>query len=347
MAKDALWFSHDSNARNDPKIRALRHRYGAAGYGAWWIIVEMLRDAEDYRLPHKPYVIESIALECNMSSTDVERLLNDCSTTYELLESDGAFFWSASLARRMEPLDARREQAKEAGKKSAQRRKNGMPPTTAERPLNDRSTTVQLIKGIEESKGKETEDEKALSAPDGADAPTDHDSIGPADDAPTPSDEPPPPKYTDADMRRAERLRAKIDQIDPRYFAGKRKPNLPGWADTFRLIRTADGRTDEDIDMILDRLHEASFWKDQVRSAEALRGTTSTGQYRFDAILRDITSSRTNGTTNGTTYRGHANGSAGAGTPDPEYISVLRSIPDPERRRAKARELGVALEFIE
>lgn len=131
-------------------------------------------------------------------------------------------------------------------------------------------------------------------APDGADAATGTEAV-------EAKDEPPPPKYTDLDMERAERLRAKIDQIEPRYFAGKRKPNLPGWADVFRLIRTVDGRTDEEIEIILARLHEAPFWSGQVRSAEALRGTTSNGQYRFDAVLRDITSPRTIGRTNART----------------------------------------------
>ena len=31
--KDAYFFSHDCNARNDPKILALRSVYGAEGYG--------------------------------------------------------------------------------------------------------------------------------------------------------------------------------------------------------------------------------------------------------------------------------------------------------------------------
>lgn len=56
---------------------------------------------------------------------------------------------------------------------------------------------------------------------------------------------------------------------------------------------------------------------------------------------------QTNGTTNGTTYRGHTNGGAVACTPDPEYINALRSIADPERRRAKARELGVPYELVQ
>ena len=37
--KDAYFFSHDCNARNDPKILALRSVYGARGTGCtscWW-----------------------------------------------------------------------------------------------------------------------------------------------------------------------------------------------------------------------------------------------------------------------------------------------------------------------
>lgn len=160
MSKDAVWFRHDSNARHDPKIRALRHRHGVAGYGAWWIIVEMLRDAEDYRLPHKPYVIESIALECGLDSTTVERLLNDCSTALELLETDGEYFWSASLNRRMQALDAKREQASDAGKKSAEQRKKANPPTDAQRPFNDRSTDAEQRR--EEERREEVKEKKEV-----------------------------------------------------------------------------------------------------------------------------------------------------------------------------------------
>ena len=36
--KDAYFFSHDCNARNDPKILALRSVYGAEGYGVLSLI---------------------------------------------------------------------------------------------------------------------------------------------------------------------------------------------------------------------------------------------------------------------------------------------------------------------
>ena len=42
MAKDAYYFSHDANARLDPKNQAMICKYGMAGYGMYWIIIEML-----------------------------------------------------------------------------------------------------------------------------------------------------------------------------------------------------------------------------------------------------------------------------------------------------------------
>ena len=48
--KDTYYFSHDSNANQDPKILAMRSVYGWEGYGWYWLLVEMLREQEDYRI---------------------------------------------------------------------------------------------------------------------------------------------------------------------------------------------------------------------------------------------------------------------------------------------------------
>ena len=50
MAKDAYYFSHDANARQDPKILEMISVYGIEGYGRYWILVEMLREQSDYTL---------------------------------------------------------------------------------------------------------------------------------------------------------------------------------------------------------------------------------------------------------------------------------------------------------
>ncbi len=139
--KEAYYFSHDSNARNDPKIRALRKQYGIAGYGLYWIIIEMLRESAEYKLPFKPYILDCLSEELGDDATDVQQLLNDLIAKFELLQSDGSYFWSDSLRKRMESYDSKREQSRRAGLKSAAQRERGASGATApERPLNGRST---------------------------------------------------------------------------------------------------------------------------------------------------------------------------------------------------------------
>ena len=48
--KDAYYFSHDSNARNDIKILRLRRSLGLEGYGIYFCLIEMLREQDDYKM---------------------------------------------------------------------------------------------------------------------------------------------------------------------------------------------------------------------------------------------------------------------------------------------------------
>ena len=45
--KKTSYFSHDSNARNDEKILAVRMKYGAEGYGIYFMILERLETLTD------------------------------------------------------------------------------------------------------------------------------------------------------------------------------------------------------------------------------------------------------------------------------------------------------------
>ncbi len=123
MAKDAYYFSHDSNARNDIKIKAMIAKYGYEGYGMYWVVIEMLRETKDYELPLEEYTFLALQQEFNGCSADVQQYINDCINTFKLFSSDGEMFWSESLKRRMVPLDAKREQARQAGLASAEKRR--------------------------------------------------------------------------------------------------------------------------------------------------------------------------------------------------------------------------------
>ena len=47
--KESYWFSHDSNAADDPRIVSMIQKYGFESYGRWWRLLERLRACAEYR----------------------------------------------------------------------------------------------------------------------------------------------------------------------------------------------------------------------------------------------------------------------------------------------------------
>ena len=114
--KDALWFSHDSNATSDPKVAALILRFGFEGYGRWWRIVELLREQRDYRLEASKRTIICIASLLGIPENDAAMFIDAiASAEIGLLRFDGQFYWSDRLLRDMEKLDGIRQKKSAAG----------------------------------------------------------------------------------------------------------------------------------------------------------------------------------------------------------------------------------------
>jgi hypothetical protein len=122
MAKDAYYFSHDYNARHDPKISALKADYGIEGYGRYWIIIEMLAEQDNYKLKLEGWGIRAIATECQLTAEKMKEFILDCISEFELFKADDQYFWSESLNRRMKIKDEKLEQKRKAGKKGAKAR---------------------------------------------------------------------------------------------------------------------------------------------------------------------------------------------------------------------------------
>lgn len=106
--KDAYFFSHDCNARNDPKILALRSVYGAEGYGVYFMLIEILREQPEYKLAVNKYIWSTLAMQMQMQADTVQKIIEDCCTEFTdgesnepLLINDGKHLYSASLLRRM------------------------------------------------------------------------------------------------------------------------------------------------------------------------------------------------------------------------------------------------------
>jgi hypothetical protein len=133
LAKEAYYFSHDANARQDPKILALISVYGLEGYGRYWVIVEMLREQSDFTLDMQgKYSFNAIAMQMQCNKDEAESFVHDCINEFELFESNGEKFWSNSLLRRMalkEEISMKRKKAAEArwnNKKNNKEDSNGM-----------------------------------------------------------------------------------------------------------------------------------------------------------------------------------------------------------------------------
>jgi hypothetical protein len=100
--KEAYYFPHDANARNDLKISAMLSKYGVAGYGMYWMIVEVLRESKNFEAEHKKYTYSALAKQMSCTDEQVEAFISDCINAFELFQSNERTFWSESLKRRME-----------------------------------------------------------------------------------------------------------------------------------------------------------------------------------------------------------------------------------------------------
>jgi hypothetical protein len=104
MKKDAYYFPHDSNAKDDPKCTMLIEQLGLEGYGIFWILIETLRDQPDYKYPIK--LLPSLARKYNTTFDKMNIVVSG----YGLFEIESeTFFYSHSLNFRMEALDEYRE----------------------------------------------------------------------------------------------------------------------------------------------------------------------------------------------------------------------------------------------
>ena len=144
MSKDAYYFSHDSNARNDQRLLKIRMKHGMEGYGIYFAIVEMLREQQDYilTLPDIPCIAYDLRVEIG--------LIEEIVFNYDLFEVDDDKFYSRSLKRRMEKLDEKKKVRAEAGRKGGK--------TTAKVKQKDSNATAVKKSKVKENKVNKVKD---------------------------------------------------------------------------------------------------------------------------------------------------------------------------------------------
>lgn len=111
MKKDAYYFSHDANARNDIKILKVRRALGLEGYAIYFCIIEMLRDQAEYKLPLDS--LQDIAFDLQTSEEKVKTIVH----SFDLFVIDEKHFFSSRLLTSMEQYNTLKTKLSEAGRK--------------------------------------------------------------------------------------------------------------------------------------------------------------------------------------------------------------------------------------
>lgn len=104
MASNQSYFSHDSNARNSDKLIKVRMDLGAEGYGIYFMILERLREEDNYK-SKKDY--KMIAFDLRVEVEKVEQVINN----YDLFVIEDDVFYSNSFLERMTIKDSKRLKA--------------------------------------------------------------------------------------------------------------------------------------------------------------------------------------------------------------------------------------------
>lgn len=113
------YFSHDSNARNSSKMLQVRMKLGAIGYAIYFMLLERLRDEDDY-MSIKDY--NAIAFDLRVDASQIKAVVEDFGLF--VFTEDGKYFYSEGFNSRMAIKDEKSKRRSEAGKKGASKRWN-------------------------------------------------------------------------------------------------------------------------------------------------------------------------------------------------------------------------------
>lgn len=111
MKKDAYYFPHFSNARSDSKLLKIRRIFGIEGYGIYFMLLEVLREQTEFRLPIAS--IEDLAFEWHTSREKILSIIND----FDLFEIQESLFFSPKQILYLQPYIEKSDRARSAALK--------------------------------------------------------------------------------------------------------------------------------------------------------------------------------------------------------------------------------------
>ena len=212
MALIKTYFSHDINSLADPKIVIMINLHGVISYAWWWMLLEKLAEAPDYKLPCNRFTYLGLSIvmdirpetlvfskclanakqtEANAKQKEangskclaneakvsneilLENFINSLICDCNLLETDGEYFWSPGLLKRVNLRESKNseisEKRRQAGRLGGLAKKNFAKQTEAnakQTEANAKQNLANLANNIKENNIKDIEREIRARAND-------------------------------------------------------------------------------------------------------------------------------------------------------------------------------------
>ncbi len=155
MKKDAYYFPHFSNARNDAKLIKIRRVLGIEGYGIYFMLLEVLREQTGFKFPL--HGVEDLAYEWHVSKEKIFSVINDFGA-FEIIDNE---FTSSKLILYLQPYIEKSERARVAAKTRWDKIKSNANADANALPQQSKSNASK----VKESKVKESKEDKTLKPP--------------------------------------------------------------------------------------------------------------------------------------------------------------------------------------
>jgi len=120
--KDAYYFPHDCNARNDYKLLRLRAQFGWEGYGIYFAIIEILREQTHFKLGKES--TEALSTAIGKPLEWMQDFVSNLIRLKLLCKEDGGGLYSESLITRMQFYTDQKEFYREMGRRGAKAKKD-------------------------------------------------------------------------------------------------------------------------------------------------------------------------------------------------------------------------------
>lgn len=94
MAKDTYYFQHDYNARNDDKVLEMRQKFGAEGYGIFWMLLETMAENENGLINSK--LLGGLSLNYGIPTQKLKAVIDEC-VRVKLFQKKGTNYFSKRI----------------------------------------------------------------------------------------------------------------------------------------------------------------------------------------------------------------------------------------------------------